>query len=159
MLSIKLKNFLDQENVPYAIINHPAAFTAQEVAESAHIPGEEMAKTVIVNIDGKQAMIVLPAPDKIDFELLGSALGAKKVTLVKEKEFMPQFSECETGTMPPFGNLYKMDVFVEEALSHDERIAFNAGSHHELIELAYDDFEHLVHPKVMRISTQYSSAF
>jgi Ala-tRNA(Pro) deacylase len=111
-----------------------------------------------VKIDGKQAMVVLPATDHIDLELLEGALGAKSVSLATETEFMPQFSECEIGAMPPFGNLYHMDVYVEEALSHDEMIAFNACSHNELIEISYEDFARLVKPEVMKISTQYSSA-
>lgn len=159
MLSTKLKEYLERKNIRYSIINHSTAYTAEEVAESADIPAREMAKTVIVNIEGTQVMVVLPAPDQIDFELLEAALETRNVSLVSEKDFMPQFSECETGAMPPFGNLYNMDVIVEEALSHDEMIAFNAGSHNELVELAYDDFDNLVHPRVMRISTQYLSAF
>jgi len=158
MSSTKLKEYLDQENIRYTTINHSTAYTAQEVAQLAHIPGEEMAKTVIVKIDDKQAMVVLPAPDHIDFELLRGALGAKNVSLATEAEFMPQFSECEIGAMPPFGNLYHMDVYVEEALSQDEMIAFNACSHNELIEILYEDFARLVKPEVMRISTQYSAA-
>ncbi len=158
MSSSKLKEYLDQENIKYTTINHSTAYTAQEVAQLAHIPGDEMAKTVIVKIDGKQVMVVLPAPDHIDLELLGGALGAKNVSLATEAEFMPQFSDCEIGAMPPFGNLYHMDVYVEEALSQDEMIAFNACSHSELIEMSYVDFARLVKPEVMRISTQYSSA-
>ncbi len=158
MSSTKLKEYLNQENIKYTTINHSTAYTAQEVAQLAHIPGDEMAKTVIVKVDGEQAMVVLPATDHIDLELLEGALGAKNVSLATEAEFMPQFSECEIGAMPPFGNLYHMDVYVEEALSHDKMIAFNACSHNELIEMSYADFARLAKPEVFRISTQYSSA-
>ncbi len=158
MSSTKLKDYLDQENVRYTTIKHSTAYTAQEVAQLAHIPGDEMAKTVIVKIDDKQAMVVLPATEHIDLEILGGALGAKNVCLATEAEFMPQFSDCEIGAMPPFGNLYHMDVYVEEALSQDEMIAFNACTHNELIEMSYVDFARLAKPEVFRISTQYSSA-
>ncbi len=158
MSSTKLKDYLDQENIRYTTIKHSTAYTAQEVAQLAHIPGDEMAKTVIVKIDDKQAMVVLPATEHIDLEILGGALGAKNVCLATEAEFMPQFSDCEIGAMPPFGNLYHMDVYVEEALSQDEMIAFNACSHNELIEMSYVDFARLAKPEVFRISTQYSSA-
>ena len=154
----KLKVFLEQENIKYITISHSTAFTAQEIAQFAHIPGSEMAKTVIVKIDGKQAMVVLPAPDHIDLELLKGATGAKKVSLATELEFMPQFSECEIGAMPPFGNLYDMEVYVEEALSKDKMIAFNACTHSELIKMAYEDFARVVKPKMVRISTEYSLA-
>jgi Ala-tRNA(Pro) deacylase len=56
--------------------------------------------------------------------------------------------------MPPFGNLYDMEVYVSEALAEDDEIAFNAGSHTELIRLAYKDFEKLVGPKVVKLSTK-----
>ena len=154
----KLKEFLDNENVKYVVIYHSRTFTAQETAACAHISGKELAKTVVVKIDGKMAMAVLPAPEHVDLELLKGASGANDIELATEKEFQGQFPQCEVGAMPPFGNLYDMDVYVEESLTEDNMIAFNAGSHVELIELSYQDFENLVKPKIVRISTKYSSS-
>jgi Ala-tRNA(Pro) deacylase len=148
----KLKDFLDSSNVKYVTIKHSEAFTAQEVAGSAHIKGKELAKTVIVKVDGKLAMAVLPAPYKVDIDLLRAAAAASTVELASEREFRDTFPGCELGAMPPFGNLYAMDVFVAEKLTEDEEIAFNAGSHTELVKLAYSDFERLVKPKVVKFS-------
>jgi Ala-tRNA(Pro) deacylase len=106
----------------------------------------------MVKIDGKMAMAVLPASCKVDFDLLKKAAGASTVGLASEQEFKNLFPECEIGAMPPFGNLYGMEVFVADALAEDEEIAFNAGSHTELIRLAYKDFERLVKPKVVKFS-------
>jgi len=142
----KLKQFLDNEQVKYVTISHSKAFTAQEVAASAHIPGHEMAKTVMIKLDGKMAMAVLPADHKVDFDLLMDAANAKRIELASEDEFGDLFPGCEVGAMPPFGNLYGMQVLVEESLAEDDRIAFNAGSHTELIRLAYKDFERLAEP-------------
>jgi Ala-tRNA(Pro) deacylase len=153
----KLKEFLDSENVKYVVIYHSRTYTAQETAACAHISGKELAKTVVVKIDGKMAMAVLPAPEHVDLALLKGVSGAKDIKIATENEFQGQFPQCEVGAMPPFGNLYDMDVYVEETLSEDNMIAFNAGSHVELIELAYQDFENLVKPKIVRISTKYSS--
>ena len=153
----KLKNFLDDNNIKYVSIIHSQAFTAQETAESAHIPGDEMAKTVIVKIDEKPAMIVLPASEKIDLELVKSAVNADKVELATEQEFGDMFPSCEIGAMPPFGNLYDMPVYVEESLTNDENIAFNAGSHIELIKLSFKDFSRLVQPEIVRVSSAYTS--
>ena len=147
----KLKEFLDTQGVKYVIIQHSPAFTAQEIAASAHIPGKEVAKTVMVRIDGKMAMAVVPASLKVNFDLLREAAGAELVALAPEAEFQDMFPECEVGAMPPFGNLYEMAVFVSQALSEDEEIAFNAGSHTELMRLSYQDFERLVRPKVAKI--------
>jgi Ala-tRNA(Pro) deacylase len=147
-----LKDFLDNQNIKYVTITHSPTYTAQEIAASAHIPGKVMAKTVMVKIDGKMAMAVLPASCKVDFDLLKKAAGASTVGLASEQEFKNLFPECEIGAMPPFGNLYGMEVFVADALAEDEEIVFNAGSHTELIRLAYKDFERLVKPKVVKFS-------
>jgi len=148
----KLKSFLDEQKVKYVSISHSATYTAQEIAASAHVPGKELAKTVMVKLDGKMAIAVLPATRKVNLEALREAAGASKVELAKEKEFGKLFPGCEVGAMPPFGNLYDMDVYVAQSLAEDERIAFNAGSHTELIQLAYADFERLVKPKVAVLS-------
>jgi len=146
----KLKEFLDSHDIKYITISHSLAYTAQEIAASAHIAGKELAKTVMVKIDGKMAMAVLPASYKVSFDLLKRAAGASKVELANEQEFRDMFPESEVGAMPPFGNLYGTEVFVDESLSQDEEIAFNSGSHTELIKLAYRDFERLVKPKVVK---------
>ena len=148
----KLKEFLNSHSIKYVIINHSPAYTAQEIAESAHIPGKELAKTVIIKMDGKLAMAVLPASYKIDLQQFKKATGAGNVELANEREFRQLFPECEVGAMPPFGNLYDMKVFVAQTLAEDKEIAFNAGSHTELIKLAYKDFEDLVKPKVIKFS-------
>jgi Ala-tRNA(Pro) deacylase len=149
----KLKEFLDANNVKYVGIVHSRAFTAQEVAESAHLPGRSMAKVVIVDLDGSLAMAVLPANRKVVLQELRDVTGSDMVRFALEKDFKARFPDCEIGAMPPFGNLYGMDVFVAESLAENEEIAFNAGSHEEVIKLAYDDFERLVNPKVLSFTT------
>ncbi len=145
----KLKEFLDSRGVKYVTIKHSTAYTAQEIAASAHIRGKEMAKTVIVTIDGKLAMAVLPAARMVDVGRLKEVLGAHGVEIASEEDFKGMFPECELGAMPPFGNLYDMAVYVSAELAEDEEIAFNAGTHTELFRLAYKDFERLVQPKVV----------
>ena len=147
-----LTELLDGQNVKYTIITHSVAYTAQGIAALTHIPGQELAKTVIVNMDDALAMAVLPASCQVDLAALRTATGAKSVTLAREADFMHRFPGCETGAMPPFGNLYSMDVFVEESLTRDKEIAFNAGSHRELMRLAYEDFARVVKPKVLQFA-------
>jgi Ala-tRNA(Pro) deacylase len=154
----KLKEFLDQSGVKYISISHSPAFTAQEIAASAHIPGKELAKTVMVKLDGRMAMAVLPASYYVDLERLAKVAGATRVQLAPENEFKDLFPECEPGAMPPFGNLYEMKVFVSQSLAEDEEIAFNAGSHTELLKLAYEDFERLVQPEVVSFTTRAQTA-
>ncbi|MGH7629546.1 MAG: aminoacyl-tRNA deacylase [Gemmatimonadales bacterium] len=148
----QLKEFLDAHRVEYIVISHSPAFTAQKVAASAHIRGRELAKTVIVKLDGRMAMAVLPASQKADLNLLRETAGAESVELATESEFRDRFPGCDLGAMPPFGNLYDMDVYVADSLAEDEEIAFNAGSFTELVRMAYRDFERLVQPKVLRFA-------
>ena len=145
----KLKKFLDEHKVKYVSIKHSLAYTAQEIAASAHIHGRELAKTVVVKLDGKAAMAVLPANCRIDTELLRKAAGAKKLELASEQEFQDLFPGCALGAMPPFGNLYGMDVYADKSLAEDEEIVFNAGSHTELIRLPYKTYVELVKPKLV----------
>lgn len=143
-----LTKFLDDNEVKYVTIRHSTAYTAQQIAESAHVPGNEIAKTVMVKLDGRLAMAVLRGTDKVDIDLLRAAAGAGKAEIATEIQFQGMFPGVELGAMPPFGNLYDMAVYVDEALARDERIAFNAGTHSELIQLDYADFERLAQPTV-----------
>jgi Ala-tRNA(Pro) deacylase len=148
----KLREFLDNNKVKYVAVSHSPAFTAQEIAASAHVSGRELAKTVMVKVDGKMAMAALPASCHVNFELLAKAIGAKKVKLADEREFENMFGDCEVGAMPPFGNLYDLDVYVSDDLAEDDEIAFNAGSHTELIRMKYADFERLAKPTVLKFT-------
>jgi len=145
----KLKEYLDANRVKYVSIIHSKAYTAQEVAASAHVSGKIMAKTVIVELDGKMAMAVLPANRKIVLQDLREMTGSEQVKFASEEQFKERFPDCETGAMPPFGQLYGMEVYVADSLAQDDEIAFNAGSHIEIIKLPYQDFERLAQPKVV----------
>ena len=157
MVMKQLREHLDSEGIKYVIISHSQAFTAQEIAASAHIPGKELAKTVIVKLDGQMAMVVLPASLKIDFDRLKETTRAESVELAGEREFAELFGECELGAMPPFGHLFDMPVYVDQQLTADEEIAFNAGSHTELIRMRYDDFARLAQPKVIDLSRRLAA--
>ena len=149
----KLKEFLDTNHVKYVSIIHSKAYTAQEVAASAHIPGKALAKVVIVELDGEMAMAVLPANRKIVLQDLREITGSDQVRFVAEEKFKDRFPDCEIGAMPPFGNLYGMAVYAAESLAENEEIAFNAGSHEEIIKLSFRDFERLVEPRVVAFTT------
>jgi Ala-tRNA(Pro) deacylase len=145
----KVRTFLDEQHVKYVVISHSKAYTAQGIAAISHISGKELAKTVIVKLDGALGMAVLPASFQVDLLALKKAVGVREAALASEREFKEHFPDCETGAMPPFGNLYGIPVYVDETLAEDREIAFNAGSHYELIKLSYADFERLVKPVVL----------
>jgi len=152
MTLTRLKEYLDSHNIKYVVISHSVAYTAGGIAALTHIPGRELAKTVMVKIDGVLAMAVVSASQYVDLTLLKHAVGAKSVSLAAEDEFRGTFPDCETGAMPPFGNLYGMTVFADDSLKKDKEIAFNAGSHRELVRLAWDDFVRLVEPRIIKLA-------
>lgn len=148
MPASRVKELLDSHGMKYVVIKHSPAYTAQEIAASAHVPGKELAKTVMVRLDGKLAMAVVPASQRVDLQKLAAVAGAQRAELATEDEFAGVFPGCEVGAMPPFGNLYGIPVYVSDALSECEEIAFNAGTHRELLRMRYDDYARLVNPVV-----------
>jgi len=153
----KLRSYLDEQEVKYVAISHSKAFTAQEIAAEVHLPGKEMAKTVIVKMQESLAMLVLPASYHVDFTRLSHALGTGDVYLASEDEFEDRFPDCEIGAMPPFGNLFGMKVYSAKSLSEDDEIFFNAGSHTEVVRMKYADFSRLVEPEIISFTTRLPS--
>jgi len=144
----KLKGFLDERKVGYHVLRHHERFTSSEIAQALHVPGQELAKVVMVKVDKGLAMAVLPANVMVNLDAFAKAAGSSKAELATEDEFKGTFPDCEVGAMPPFGNLYGVDVYVDTLLTQDREIVFEAGNHHEAVKLAYEDFARLVHPKV-----------
>jgi Ala-tRNA(Pro) deacylase len=154
----KIREYLDSHNVKYLVISHSIAYTAQGVAALVHLSGKRLAKTVIVKVDGVLAMAVVPASLHVDLDLLRSATGALNVELATEQEFQTAFPDCETGAMPPFGNLYDMPVYADESLAAHEEITFTAGTHRELLRMAWADMMRLVDPQIMRLTHRTAAA-
>ena len=145
----KLAHFLDEREVKYVAIRHSKAYTAQEIAESAHVSGNDFAKVVMLKADEEMTMAVLPAPDKIDLKLLRQVLGVQGVHFADENEFQDHFPGCEVGAMPPFGNLYGIRVISAQTLCDSKTISFNSGLHTEIIQMDYDKYIKLVNPEIM----------
>jgi len=144
----KLKDYLEKNQVRYEVGYHERIYTSQEIAAAMHVPGKELAKVVMVKADGKMVMLVLPASYRVDMKKLKVVLNCKKVGMAKEVDFQELFPDCEVGAMPPFGNLYNLEVWVDQVLAEDELIVFRAGSHVETLKIKYNDYARLVNSKV-----------
>lgn len=147
----KLRNYLDEHAVHYHVLTHHEEFTAPEVAHALHVPGRMLAKTVLFKVDGRDLLAAVNANTQIDLSALREAVGASIVQLATEKEIDRRFPDCETGAMPPFGNVYGVPVIIDTMLVTDNAFVFEAGSHHEAVVLSFPDFERLVHPQVADI--------
>jgi len=145
----RIISFLKENNVKFTLSKHPKAYTAQRAAANAHIPGKNFIKTIVVKIDGKMALAVLPANDRIGFHEFARQLHARKVELASEDEFRNHFPDSETGGMPPFGNLYNMETYISSDLVENDEIAFNACNHIDVILIRFKDYNKLVNPVVV----------
>lgn len=155
----KLQEYLESHHAQYEVLKHVTTYTAQETARVQHIPGKEVAKVVMVKKgDQTPVMLVLPASYRVDFETLRAVVNTGAV-LEEEREFRALFPGCETGAEPPFGNLFDLETVVDTALTRDEQIVFNAGSHRESVRMRYEDFANLVHPHVATFACPYSPMY
>ena len=164
MIPAAIAQYLDQNHAQYSMWSYPPAYTAQQEAAAAHVPGHEWAKTVVCFADGEPILAVVPAPCAVDLNRLRKTTHARSVRLAKEREFASLYQDCEVGAMPPLGPLYHQRVFVDRRLTDDPEVSFNAGSHHEAIRMSYREFERLVQPTVAefalgraRSSTRWST--
>jgi Ala-tRNA(Pro) deacylase len=144
----RLQSYLDNHKIPYEVVSHLRAYTAHDVAQKVDVSGDLVAKVVVVKADKYFVMTVLPSTWRVDLKRLRDALEAREVRLATEAECANLFPDCQVGTMPPFGNLYGMEVYVDQLLTEDESIVFEAGTYVGAIKLLYKDFAGLVRPKV-----------
>lgn len=144
----RLEQYLRENAAGFEVMTHSQAFTMQEVAAALHVPGRQVAKVVIVCADDDKAMLVLPAPSRLNTAKARDLLNVKKVRIAKEKEFSDLFPDCATGAMPPFGNLYDLPVYVDQSLAEEPNIVFRIGTHRETMKMAYADFSRLAQPTV-----------
>ena len=154
----RLKEFLDRNGVRYEVHAHRPAFTAQQVAAAEHVPGREVAKVVIVRDGDSFLMAVVPATHRVNLHQLAEASRATHPQLATEAEFTRLFPACEAGAMPPFGNLYGLPVWVDETVTRDQTIVFNAGTHEQSVHMEYADFARLVRPRVASFAIRAEAA-
>lgn len=153
----RLQRYLDSHKIPYQVVIHSAAFSARRTAEALHVPGDLFAKVVVAKADQRFVMAVVTSTWRVDFKRLEEVLDSKHVRLATERELAELFPDCEVGTMPPFGNLYNMAVYVDQLLTKDEHIFFDAGTHTGAIKLRYRDFAELVRPTVAQFHREPST--
>jgi len=148
----KLLAYLDENGVKYTRHAHPTAYTAREVASVEHVPAHKIAKTVVFFSENGFGMAILPGDSMVDLESLRAVVGVSRLRLATESELSELFADCELGAMSPFGNLCGLPVFVDGGLAGEETIAFNAGTHRDVVHMRYQDFERLAKPKVVTLS-------
>jgi Ala-tRNA(Pro) deacylase len=144
---MNLDQFLSSRRVSFEHLRHRPAYAANRVAQTLHIPGKDVAKTVLLRTDRGYLLAVLPATHQVDLDEVRRELGAERVEMATEAEMERLFPDCEPGALPPFGSLYHLQTLVDESLAADERIVFDAQNHEDAIRMSYSDYESLEHPR------------
>jgi Ala-tRNA(Pro) deacylase len=153
----RICDYLDSQKAPYEWLPHPQAFTAQEVAHSLHVSGKRLAKTVILDADGRLVMAVLPAAHRLIMPELKAALEVRHLEMLPEGELAKIFPDCDLGAIPPFGNLYGIEVWVDRTVEESGELVFTAGTHVDAVRMKYSDYAELVKPHVGRFSELWAS--
>ena len=153
----RIRDYLDSQDVPYEQIHHSQAFTAQETAHSLHISGKRCAKTVVLDGDGKLVMAVIPASSRLNLQEFQAALEVNRLEMLSESELARVFPDCDLGAIPPFGNLYGIDVWVDRTVSDSEEIVICAGTHEDSVRMKYSDFSKLTKPRLARFSEVWAA--
>jgi len=153
----RIREYLDSQNISHEWLSHPEAFTAQEVAHSLHVSGKRLAKTVVLDAEGRLVMAVLPASHRLNLPELKAVLEVKRLEMLPESELTRLFPDCELGAIPPFGNLYGIEVWVDRAVAEAEEIVFTAGTHVDAVRMKYSDYADLAKPHVSRFSELWAS--
>ena len=149
-----LKAFLDKHDAEYTHSVHEPAFTAKQLAAIDHVPEGRVAKTIVFLADDCFAMAVLPANERVNLAMLGSAVGARQIRLATESELNQLFPDCEVGAMPPFGSLFGLPVYIDGALATQNRVEFLGGTHRDVIHMKFAEFVRLADPLVLHFGVR-----
>jgi Ala-tRNA(Pro) deacylase len=153
----RLQRLLREQHMAYSIQHHRETFTMQQVAAELHAKGDHVAKVVIAKADGQLVMLVVPAPEHVDFERVAAVLRVDAARAAHENEFTGRFPDCDPGAMPPFGHLYDMPTYVDETLTRTNKLIFQAGTHRDTITLATADYLRLAQPSTANVIQQPST--
>jgi Ala-tRNA(Pro) deacylase len=153
MPAAKLHALLEEHGVPYEVVTHPHAVTANRLADAEGVSGYDIAKPVLLAVGGELAMVVVPGATLVDLDRASEVLGHNDVRLATEAEFVAVFDDCEPGAEPPFGTLYGIPTFLDEELRARPRIVCRDGSHTETVTIAMADYLRLVEPEVVDVAT------
>jgi Ala-tRNA(Pro) deacylase len=153
----RIRDYLDSQDVPYELLHHSQAFTGQEVAHSLHLSGKRLAKTVVLEGDGKRLMVVIPASYRLNLQELRGVLEVNRLEMLPESELAKLFPDCDLGAIPPFGSLYGLEVWVDRAVSDAEEVVLCAGTHEDCLRMKYGDFAKLAKPRLGRFSEVWAA--
>jgi len=147
-----IRKMLKRRGVLFEELHHPAAYTAQEVAQREHVSGHRVAKVVVVMVDGRPVELILPASRHVNLDRVKMVVHAQEVRLATEEEMERFFTDCEIGAIPALRHWQGVQVLMDRMLTVEGDILFQAGTHADAVRLNFRDWYELVHPQVATFS-------
>jgi Ala-tRNA(Pro) deacylase len=141
-ISSSLHRYLADHDVYYALVPHQPTMSSMRTAEACHIPGDRLAKGVLIRNSFGHVLAVLPASHHIDLAQLEAELG-QEIELANEAEVEERFGDCSRGAVPAVGQCYGIETIVEDTIWNQPEIYIEAGDHETLICLSQKDFAQL----------------
>jgi Ala-tRNA(Pro) deacylase len=138
-IASRLRQFLDSEGVRYDVVSHPRTATSSQSAEVAHIPGNQVAKSVVVHHELGYVLAVVPSTHRVEMGTLQDLLD-KRLGLATEDEVTTLFNDCEAGAIPPVGAAYGVPVILDQSLGDVSDLYFEGGDHKSLVHVSSDAF-------------------
>ncbi len=150
---MNIPQYLGEHDIAFELLRHPRTFDAQHLAQSVHVSGHHVAKTVLLRVDGAEyAVAILPATHYVDEVKVCEVLHAKTVVRATETELSQHCPDCEVGALPPFGSQYGMRTILDSSLTTDTEILFEGNTHSDAIRMKTQDFVEIEQPIVAAIS-------
>jgi Ala-tRNA(Pro) deacylase len=145
---MNLREYLDEQGVQYKLSHHPPVYSAQELAAVEHLPGMQVIKPVVVRADGEYVMCVLPASYRLDMSELRNQLHADDVKIAEEQALQRLFPGCELGAEPPIGRLFGIPTVMDESLTRDDVVTFQAGTHQDAVTMSLAEYRRVAQPEM-----------
>ena len=142
-VAMTLQEFMESHDLHYDLVEHTHTDSSMRTAEAAHIPGDQLAKPVLLGDEDSYLLAVIPATHRLELDRLNQMM-ARQLQLITEAEMESTFSDCEKGAIPPIGSAYGIDTVVDMGLTHQEDVYFESGDHEHLVHMKGEDFRHLM---------------
>ena len=141
-IATTFKEYLDVRDIQYEIIDHRSTDSTLQTCEAAHIPGDRMAKSVLLGDDESYLMAVIPATHRLLLERV-NALTGRRLELIEEIELVEAFADCQPGALPPIGRAYGIETLVDHHLLELPEVFLETGDHTKVLHVTGDQFQRL----------------
>lgn len=142
-IAASVKEYLDKNHIEYDVVRHPRTESSMQTAEMAHIKGDQLAKSVLLEDESGYVLAIIPSTHHVELDRISDQL-ERDLELATETEISSLFQDCARGAIPVLGPAYKIPTIVDDDLMLQPDIYFEAGDHEALVHLTGHQFRQMV---------------